>query len=94
MDFLSTLKNAEAGQAAQEAARMQNVAALAKQQGASEYAQGLARLAAEQKYIDATNPQMAATPGLAGRAWTVDDRPASTPQTDAWLAEIRARKGM
>lgn len=58
MDFLSTLRDARAGQAAQEAARMQDVAALAKQQGASEYAQGLARLAAEQKYMDATNPQV------------------------------------
>ena len=55
MDFLSTLKNAEVGQAAQEAARMQNIVALAKQQGASEYAQGLAKLAAEQKYMDAAN---------------------------------------
>ena len=58
MDFLSTLRDARAGQAAQEAARMHDVAALAKQQGASEYAQGLARLAAEQGYMDATNPQV------------------------------------
>lgn len=95
MDFLSTLRDARAGREAQEAARMQEVAALAKSQGAGEYAQGLANMMAEQKYMDATNPQMAVpATGLAGKAWSVDSRSTSTPQSDAWLAEIRARKGM
>ena len=58
MGFLDDMKYMALGKQAEEAARMQKVADLAKQQGASEYAQGLAKLAAEQKYMDATNPQV------------------------------------
>ncbi|NCB97282.1 MAG: hypothetical protein EOM36_02845 [Bacteroidia bacterium] len=57
MAFLDLVQDAKIGQAAKEAAIMQKVAESAKQQGASEYAQGLARLAAEQKYMDVTASQ-------------------------------------
>ena len=61
-DVISTLKYAQIGREAEEAARMQKVAAAAKMQGASEYAKGLADLAAESAYMNTvTQPGEAAS---------------------------------
>ena len=62
MDFLSTIKNAEIGMAAQEAARMQKVADRAKLEGASETEQKFRSMAAEQAYMDTVAPSV--TPRL------------------------------
>ena len=57
MGFLDDMKYMALGKQAEEAAKMQKVADLAKQQGANETVQGLARLAAEQAYVNANQPQ-------------------------------------
>ena len=55
--FIDGMKYMALGKQAEEAAKMQKVADLAKQQGANETVQGLARLAAEQAYVNANQPQ-------------------------------------
>ena len=52
MGFLEDLKYVELGKQAAEAAKIQQ----AQQQGASTYAQGLAKLAAEQAYMNQVAP--------------------------------------
>lgn len=89
-------QKADAYDAATKAAEMQHVVNIAKQQGASEYAQGLAKLGAEQAYMDAGMAPASAETGNAsagGRNFYAP--PATTAPVDQnaqWLNEIRARK--
>ena len=96
MGFLDDMKYMALGKQAEEAAKMQKVADLAKQQGANETVQGLARLAAEQAYVDANQPQGQVTTPVqmeqGGRGFYVPEQRSTVTPTDAWLMEMRARK--
>lgn len=98
MGFIDDLKYMTLGKQAEEAAKMQQVATAAKQQGASEYAQGLAKIAAEQAYMNAnTQPGQVTTPvqmEQGGRAFYTPAQGTTVTPTDAWLAEMRARKAV
>ena len=92
MDFLSTIKNAEIGMAAQEAARMQEVANRAKLEGANETEQKYRAAAAEQAYMDTVTPSAVPRPTAGaisgGRAFyapeNLDKRPVtSVPMTNS-----------
>ena len=96
MGFLDDMKYMALGKQAEEAARMQKVADVAKQQGANETVQGLARLAAEQAYVDANQPQGQATTPVqmeqGGRGFYAPEQGSTVTPTDAWSMEMRARK--
>ena len=89
-------QKANAYDAAVRAAEMQDVVNAARQQGASEYAQGLAKLGAEQAYMDAgTAPAVAMTgnASVGGRNfYGPQTNEAPVDQTMQWLNEMRARK--
>lgn len=96
MGFLDDMKYMALGKQAEEAAKMQKVADLAKQQGAHETVQGLARLAAEQAYVNANQPQGQVTTPVqmeqGGRGFYAPEQGSTVTPTDAWLMEMRARK--
>lgn len=99
MGFLEDMKYIAAGKQAEEAAKMQQVASDAEVRGASKYAQGLAKMAAEQAYMNTTAPQQVQQqtqlqqPMQQGGQgfYGTDNSDSMSPQTRAWLQSIQSR---
>lgn len=96
---MGIIQNSLAEMAATRAAEMQKIVEAIKRQGASEYAQGLAQLGAEQAYADTATAMpdkaSAVNTSIGGRNFYMPQTdPRMSDQTAQWLNEIKARKAV
>ena len=97
MGFLENMKYMAMGKQVEEVAKMQQVASDAEVRGASKYAQGLAKMAAEQAYVNTIAPQQVQQPiqqpmQQGGRGYyDTSNTDTMSPETRAWLQSIQSR---